>query len=191
MARSGELRRVTKSYGDTEVIHGVDMQDRRRRVHRHRRAIGLRQVDAAAHGGGARGDHIGRDHDRRPHRQQPGAQGPRHRDGVPELCALSAHERVRQHGLRTQDARHRQGRHRGRRCSVQRAFSSWGRCSSASHASCPAGSASASRWAERSCASRRCSCSTSHCRTWTPSCACRCASRSRKCTGTSRPRAST
>lgn len=35
--------------------------------------------------------------------------GSRHRDGVPELRALSAHERVRQHGLRPQDPRFRQG----------------------------------------------------------------------------------
>ena len=32
------------------------------------------------------------------------AQGPRHRDGVPELRALSAHGRRRQHGLRAEDA---------------------------------------------------------------------------------------
>ena len=38
-------------------------------------------------------------------------------------------------------------------------------------ANCQAGSASASRWAAPSCASRACSCSTSRCRTWTPSCA--------------------
>ena len=49
---------------------------------------------------------------------------------------------------------------------------------SASRASCPAASASASPWAAPSCASRRPSCSTSRCRTSTPSCACRCASRS-------------
>ena len=42
----------------------------------------------------------GRDRDRRPRGQRARAQGPRHRDGVPELRALSAHERVRQHGLR-------------------------------------------------------------------------------------------
>src|SRR5687767_4347326 len=50
------------------------------------------------------------------------------------------------------------------------------------------GSASASRWAARSCASRRCSCSTSRCRTSTPSCACRCVSRFRSCIGGSRRR---
>ena len=42
--------------------------------------------------------------DRRPRRQRCAAQGSRHRHGVPELCALPAHERVRQHGLRPQAA---------------------------------------------------------------------------------------
>ena len=43
--------------------------------------------------------------------------------------------------------------------------------STAIRASSPAASASASRWAARSCATRRCSCSTSRCPTSTPSCA--------------------
>ena len=34
------------------------------------------------------------------------AEGPRHRDDLPELRALPAHERVRQHGLRAQAPRH-------------------------------------------------------------------------------------
>ena len=45
-----------------------------------------------------------------------------------------------------------------------------------------AASASASPWAAPSCASPTCSCSTSRCPTSTPSCACRCAPRSRRCT---------
>ena len=57
-----------------------------------------------------------------------------------------------------------------------------GPCWSASRASSPAASASAWRWAARSCASRRCSCSTSRCPTSTPSCARRRGSRSRSCT---------
>ena len=40
--------------------------------------------------------------------QRPAADGPRHRHGVPELRALSAHERVRQHGVRPEDAQIRQ-----------------------------------------------------------------------------------
>ena len=57
--------------------------------------------------------------------------------------------------------------------------------------SSPAASGSASRWAARSCATRRCSCSTSRCPTWTPSCASRCAPRSRNCTSGWRPPPST
>ena len=38
---------------------------------------------------------------RRPRRQRPAAEGPRHRDGLPELRALPAHDRLRQHGLRS------------------------------------------------------------------------------------------
>ncbi len=77
---------------------------RRRRIHRHRRPVGLRQVHAAAHGGGAGNGH------RRARSlidgqagQRQGADGPRHRDGVPELRALSAYVGVRQHGLRAED----------------------------------------------------------------------------------------
>ena len=54
-----------------------------------------------------------RDRDRRPGGQQRAAQGPRHRDGVPELRALSAHDGARQHGLRAQARQGAQGRDRG------------------------------------------------------------------------------
>ena len=37
-------------------------------------------------------------------------QGPRHRDGVPELRAVPAHDRAREHGLRAQARQGRQGR---------------------------------------------------------------------------------
>ena len=40
------------------------------------------------------------DHDRRPRRHAPAAGRARHRDGVPELRALPAHDRVREHGVR-------------------------------------------------------------------------------------------
>ena len=44
-----ELRGVRKSFGAVDVIHGLDLHDRRRRVRRLRRPVGLRQVHAAAH----------------------------------------------------------------------------------------------------------------------------------------------
>ena len=43
-------------------------------------------------------------------RQRPAAQGPRHRDGVPELRAVPAHDRRGQPGLRPQAPAHAQGR---------------------------------------------------------------------------------
>ena len=107
----------------------------------------------------------------------------RHRDGLPDLRALPAHDGARQHGLHPQalrelpkaeiDAAGRRGRAhpRARR-----------RCSTASRARSRAASGSASPWAARSCASRRSSSSTSRCRTSTPSSACRCAPRSARCT---------
>jgi ABC-type sugar transport system ATPase subunit len=55
--------------------------------------------------------------------------------------------------------------------------SGWRPCWTATHASSPAGSASASRWAAPSCATRRSSCSTSRSPTSMPSCACTCAPR--------------
>ena len=45
-----------------------------------------------------------RDLDRRRRGQRRPAARPRHRDGVPELRALSAHDRVRQHGVRAEAA---------------------------------------------------------------------------------------
>ena len=81
---------------------------------------------------------------------------PRHRDGLPELRALPAHDRLRQHRLRPAscarcrrqeiDERVQRGGADPRARGVPR---------SASRARSPAASASASRWAARSSASRR------------------------------------
>ena len=49
---------------------------------------------------GTRGDQRGRDPDRRPRRQRDLPEGPRHRDGVPELRALPAHDRRAEPRLR-------------------------------------------------------------------------------------------
>ena len=101
------------------------------------------------------------------------AQGPRHRDGVPELRALPAHDRGAttwrsRCKLREAPARPRSTHkvQRGRRDPRPRR-----RTSTASPSSSPAASASASPWAAPSCATARSSCSTSRCRTSTPSCA--------------------
>ena len=83
------------------------------------------------------------------------AQGSRHRDGLPELRALPAHDRLRQHRVRAEAAQGPEGRdraagQRGRRDHPARRSSS-----SASRRSSPAASASASRSGGRSSASRR------------------------------------
>ena len=83
---------------------------RRRRVRRLRRPVGMRQDECAPDDRRARGHHLGHRQRRRPGRQRPAAEGARHRDGLPELRALPAHERLRQHGFRPEDARDRQGR---------------------------------------------------------------------------------
>ena len=80
-----------------------------RRVHDPRRSLGLRQDHRPADDRRARGHHRRRAADRRRRRERAVAEGPRHRDGVPELRALPAHERARQHGLRAEAARGRQG----------------------------------------------------------------------------------
>ena len=54
----------------------------------------------------------GRDPDRRQGRGEPSAARPRHRDGVPELRAVSAHERGAEHGLRAADGGGAEGRDR-------------------------------------------------------------------------------
>ena len=84
-------------------------------------ALGLRQVDAPAHDRRARGG------DRRAGSRSAArdvtdlrAAAPRHRDGLPELRALPAHERPQEHRLRAEGAADAQGRgaasrRRGRR----------------------------------------------------------------------------
>ena len=159
-------------------------------LRRARRPVGLRKVHAAAHDRRPRDDH------RRARSRSAGASStrwsprPRHRHGVPELRALPAHDRLRQHGLRLRNRRtpkdeiDKRVREAARILAIEPS-------STASRASSPAVSGSASPWAAPSCASRRCSCSTSRSRTSTPSCACRCASRSSGCSSASASPSST
>ncbi len=115
MAGVSVPRTFARPSAPSKVIQGISMDIAGRRVRRHRRALGLRQVDAAAHGGGAGDHHRGRDRHRRARGERPRAEGPRHRHGVPELRALPAHERVRQHGLRPEDPGAAQGGDRAAR----------------------------------------------------------------------------
>ena len=78
----------------------------------------------------------------------------RHRDGVPELRAVPAHDGARQHGLRAQARQGRPGRDRPEGRARRRRSSTSSSTSSASRRTSPAASASAWRWAARSCATR-------------------------------------
>ena len=85
-------------------------------------------------------------------RQRPGAQGPRHRHGVPVLRALSAYERRRQHELQPAAAESRPRRRSPTRSPAPPRSSASSRCWSAGRGRCRAASASASPWAAPSCA---------------------------------------
>ena len=94
---------ITKRYPDGfEAVKRLQPRHRRRRVHDPRRPVGLREVDRAADDRRARGHHRRRAAHRRRGRQRARAEGPRHRDGVPELRAVPAHDRAREHGLRAE-----------------------------------------------------------------------------------------
>ena len=96
---------------------------RRPRVHGAARPVGLRQVHRAAHDRGAGADHLRHGVDRRPGRQPGARQGARHRDGVPVLRAVSAHDRVRQSRLRLAAARRRPRGDRRGACTPRRTSS--------------------------------------------------------------------
>ena len=128
--------------------------DHRRRVHGPGRAFRIRQVDGPSHARRTRTGNHRRDPHRRQGRVRQGAQGTRHRDGVPELRAVPAHVGGREHGLRAQTRRRfrrptaPQGT-RGRAASRSREVPR-----PATPKPCPAGSASALRWGGQSSASR-------------------------------------
>ena len=117
-----------------------------------------------AHDRRPRGDHRRRHRDRRRDRQRRAAQGPRHRHGVPELRALPAHDRLREHVVRPAPQENPEGRdqaaRRARRAHPRHHRAARPQAASSSRAA----SASASPWAAPSCAIPRCSCSTSRCR---------------------------
>ena len=109
------------------------------------------------------------------------SQGPRHRDGVPELRAVPEQDGRREHGVRAEDAGRGQGPSARAGSRRPPSCSTWRTSSTASRAICPAGSGSGWPWAGPSSASPRCSAWTSRCPTSTPSCGCRPAPRSRRC----------
>ena len=87
--------------------------------------------------------------------QRRGAEGSRYRDGVPELRAVSAHDRLRQHGVRPEAAQEAEGRDRQAAFARPRRFWASSSCSTVSRRRCPAVSVSALLWAVLSSAIRR------------------------------------
>ena len=180
------LENVGKRYGATTVIHGIDLDVDGRRVRRLRRSFGLRQVDAAADDRRA-----GTMSDQRRDRASTArvneiSAAQRGLAMVFQSYALYPHmTRLSEPRVRPREPAHaarrdrRQGARRGADARARRS------CSSGDRRSSPAGSASAWRSAARSSAIRRYSCSTNRCRTSTPSCACRCAPKSPRCTSAS------
>ena len=95
------------------------------------------------------GDHR-LDLDRRPRRHLPPAQGPRHRDGLPELRPLPAHDGPQEHRLPAQAGQDPQGRDRSPRGGDRRTAAARPTSSSAAPPNSRAGNGSGWRWDGRS-----------------------------------------
>ena len=182
--------------------HQAIRQHRRRRrpepggrrpgVPRAARPVGLREVDRAADDRRSRDADRRHDPHRRPRRQRRRAEGPRHRDGVPELRALPAHDGAPEH--RVPAARRARSRRPSAPSSCAEAAETLGlddlldrKPAPALGRPTPAGRARR----VRSCAGPRRSSWTSRSRTSTPSCACRPAPSSSSCSAACGRRSST
>ena len=82
------LKDVNKRFGNVQVINGVNLDVEEGEFCVFVGPSGLRQVHAAAHGGGAGGPIDRAIVDRRPGRHPPAARGARRRHGVSVLRAL-------------------------------------------------------------------------------------------------------
>ena len=112
--RRSRSARVQKQFGSTHVIRGVDIAIADGEFCVLVGPSGCGKSTLLRMIAGPRGDHRGRDLDRRPRRQPRAAEGARHRDGVPELRALSAHDGARQHVVRADAREAAEGRDRER-----------------------------------------------------------------------------
>ena len=106
------IRKLNKKFDATHVVKDVDLEIRDKEFVVFVGPSGCGKTTTLRMIAGPGGDHLGRDPDRRHGGQRRAADGPRHRHGVPELRALSAHERRQQHGVRPEDAEVREGRDR-------------------------------------------------------------------------------
>ena len=153
-----EIRDVSLVYdtpaGQVAGVAERKLQHRAVGIPLHRRAVGLRQVDAAQHH--RRLPHADRRRD--PHRRQGGDRprpGPRR--GVPGFrAAVSVAHRARQRHLRPGDEGHRQGRARGASRASSSSWSSSRNSPTPIRTICRAACSSASRSRARSPTIRRC-----------------------------------
>jgi len=106
------VHKLNKKFDLTHVVKDVDLQIHDKEFVVFRRPVGLRQDHDPAHDRRSRSHHLGDILIDNTVGQRRPADGSRHRHGVPELRALSAHERRRQHGVRPQDAEVREERDR-------------------------------------------------------------------------------
>ena len=105
------LDQVSKVFGNEVIaVNDVSLGDRRRRVHGAGRTIRLRQVHDPADPRRFGGGHRRRGLHRRHAGHRPDAEGPGHRDGVPELRPLPAHERRAEPGVRPEAPQDAEGR---------------------------------------------------------------------------------
>ena len=98
------------------------------------------------------------------------AEGPRHRDGLPVLRAVSSYDGVRKHRLRHENQTPGEEAKSTRRFAASRIGCGSTRCSTGCRRLFPADSGNASRLLARSCGAPASSSWTSRCRTLTPSC---------------------
>ncbi len=98
------LRQVVKKYGDVEAVRAIDLDIPNNEFVVLVGPSGCGKSHDAADDRGAGGNHLRRHLHRRRGGQRSAAEGPRHRHGVPELRALSAHDGLREHGLRPEAA---------------------------------------------------------------------------------------
>ncbi len=90
------VKDLTLTYGSVNVLNNLNIDVAEGEFIVLLGPVGLRQVHAAQLHRGAARHHRGADLDQGQERHLGGAQGPRHRHGVPVLRALSADERARQ-----------------------------------------------------------------------------------------------
>ncbi len=113
--RSSNSTGIPKTFGRRSKSARDRPRGPQRRVLRLCRPVGLRQVHAVAAGCGPRGGDRRQDRHRRARRDRRPARPARHRHGVPVVCAVSAHGRLREHGLRPEARALPEGRDRGAR----------------------------------------------------------------------------